>query len=107
MPENVTYGRGGMRYIKSFDTPVLLEHQVSEIVEKITLQRLVPGFKTNREHVAHINDIVATKTLGKSDAQMCSKCGSAMVKRTAKRGQNSGQEFWGCSTFPKCRNNIN
>ncbi len=26
-----------------------------------------------------------------------------MVRRVAKRGKNEGNEFWGCSTFPKCR----
>ncbi len=26
-----------------------------------------------------------------------------MVRRVAKRGKNAGNEFWGCSTFPKCR----
>src|SRR5690554_982150 len=31
------------------------------------------------------------------------KCGEAMVLRKAKSGANVGQEFWGCSTFPKCR----
>lgn len=29
-----------------------------------------------------------------------------MVIRTAKKGQNLGTEFWGCSTFPKCRNQL-
>lgn len=33
----------------------------------------------------------------------CPKCGSAMTKRTAKKGDNAGNEFWGCSTFPQCR----
>ena len=33
----------------------------------------------------------------------CPKCGSPMVRRTAKRGPNAGNEFWGCSEFPKCR----
>ncbi len=33
----------------------------------------------------------------------CPKCGAAMVRRVAKRGENAGSEFWGCSTFPKCR----
>lgn len=27
-----------------------------------------------------------------------------MVLRTARRGANQGNQFWGCSTFPKCRN---
>lgn len=33
----------------------------------------------------------------------CPKCGAPMVRRKAKRGQNAGNEFWGCSRFPKCR----
>lgn len=33
----------------------------------------------------------------------CPKCGAAMVRRVAKRGENAGSQFWGCSTFPKCR----
>lgn len=34
----------------------------------------------------------------------CPSCGADMVKRTAKRGLNAGQVFWGCSTYPACRN---
>ncbi len=30
-------------------------------------------------------------------------CQSAMVKRTAKRGANSGNVFWGCSQYPACK----
>lgn len=33
----------------------------------------------------------------------CPKCGSAVVRRIAKRGNNATTEFWGCLTFPKCR----
>lgn len=33
----------------------------------------------------------------------CPLCGSAMVKRTAKKGANAGNEFWGCSAYPRCR----
>ncbi len=32
----------------------------------------------------------------------CPRCGGLMVVRIAKRGQNSGQRFLGCSNFPKC-----
>jgi len=37
----------------------------------------------------------------------CPKCGENMVKRKAGKGSNSGNEFWGCSNFPKCRGIIN
>jgi restriction system protein len=33
----------------------------------------------------------------------CPVCRSAMQKRAAKRGANAGNEFWGCSQYPKCR----
>lgn len=37
------------------------------------------------------------------DRPSCPKCGSQMVLRRAKTGANAGNEFWGCSTYPKCR----
>lgn len=36
-------------------------------------------------------------------APICPKCGSQMVRRTAKTGSNAGNQFWGCSRFPACR----
>jgi restriction system protein len=36
-------------------------------------------------------------------APACPVCQSAMVKRTAKRGGNSGNVFWGCSQYPGCK----
>ncbi len=36
-------------------------------------------------------------------SQTCPKCGESMVIRQAKTGTNAGNEFWGCSAFPKCR----
>jgi restriction system protein len=32
----------------------------------------------------------------------CPKCGSVMVRRTASRGPYVGQDFWGCSSWPRC-----
>jgi transcriptional regulator with XRE-family HTH domain len=34
---------------------------------------------------------------------ICPKCGSKLVLRTAKKGDNAGGQFYGCSGFPKCR----
>lgn len=33
----------------------------------------------------------------------CPSCGADMVRRKTSKGQNAGQEFWGCSSYPKCR----
>ncbi len=40
---------------------------------------------------------------GNNQAPACQLCGSPMVRRTAKRGPNSGNTFWGCVRFPDCR----
>jgi restriction system protein len=33
----------------------------------------------------------------------CPRCGKTLVLRTARRGKNAGQQFYGCSGFPDCR----
>ena len=33
----------------------------------------------------------------------CPKCGSPMVRRTARQGARAGDPFWGCGSYPKCR----
>lgn len=38
-----------------------------------------------------------------STVSTCPACGSEMVERTARRGQYSGQPFWGCCHYPECR----
>lgn len=37
----------------------------------------------------------------------CPACGAAMKKRVAKRGADSGGEFWGCVQYPGCRGTRN
>lgn len=36
-------------------------------------------------------------------APACPRCGRPMTRRIARHGQNSGQPFWGCSDYPRCR----
>lgn len=45
----------------------------------------------------------STKPAPPSDSLACPICQSPMVKRTAKRGVNAGNEFWGCSRYPACK----
>lgn len=52
------------------------------------------------EDVAPVN---VDKPLEKNADLICPKCGAKLVLRTAKKGDNIGQQFYGCSGFPKCR----
>ncbi|MDR6539026.1 restriction endonuclease [Variovorax soli] len=36
-------------------------------------------------------------------APACPRCAGQMVRRTARKGANAGESFWGCAAFPKCR----
>lgn len=35
--------------------------------------------------------------------RVCPRCGANLVVRTAKKGDNAGKQFFGCSAFPNCR----
>jgi len=105
MPENVTYGGGYVKFIKSKTQLVLSESDVNEITKKIEDGRLTRSFKKNRDHVKHVKAIVKQKD--NVSSQPCPKCGSSMVLRKTKKGANIGKKFLGCSKFPKCRGIVN
>ena len=42
-----------------------------------------------------------------NDAPSCPICGKPMLKRVAKKGINSGKEFWSCSAYPECNGTRN
>jgi restriction system protein len=62
---------------------------------------LKPSIKTHREHVKHVKAIIEEKQQ-LVDENACPKCGKPMALRTARRGDNQGKQFWGCTGYPKC-----
>ncbi len=97
VPENVTVGLGGSRYIRSFKAHVLSEAKVAAICELIETQRLKPTWNTHRQHVRNVNRGNA------SAARSCPHCGHQLVLRTSQKGKWAGQQFWVCETYPTCR----
>lgn len=61
MPENVTYGFGYIRYIKSKRQPVLSREEVDSILEKIEAGRLESSLETKKEHVKYVKNLVSEK----------------------------------------------
>jgi len=110
MPENVTYARGCVEYIKMKQAIQFSTEQVSDIVAAIETGRLTRGLKTNLAHKQHVKTIIDNKHTVESESVVkenhdptCPKCGSDMALRAAKKGNNAGNQFWGCTNFPKCR----
>lgn len=101
MPENVTQGIGYVRFIKTKKKQVLSESEVFEIKDKIKNKRLAQSFETSRSHVKNVRNIIKEKE--NKGTPVCPKCGSSMVLRAVKKGENAGKKFWGCERFPSCR----
>jgi len=105
MPKHVTSGGGYIRFIKSKKLVLLTETEVQKTIQQIADGRLKPSMKTHRQHARHVREIVATKNEQAKPAaiKLCPKCGNEMKLRTAKKGPEAGNQFWGCSAYPKCR----
>ncbi|MBK5943145.1 DNA topoisomerase I [Halorhodospira halophila] len=59
MPDNVTYGRGVIRYIKSKKRPILPEDEVEKIIQAIEQGRLVRSIKTDLRHRRNVQERVS------------------------------------------------
>ncbi len=73
----------------------LAEKHGIEIVNETGLARMLES--TNARFDPETLDIL------RDPRKFCPKCESEMVLRTAARGSGTGKQFWGCSTYPRCR----
>jgi hypothetical protein len=110
MPENVLES-GYTSYIKSKSEVLFSDNDVEQMVMAIRSGRLPKTWATHVQHVSSLNtrhskEAEYVGVVPQAD-QKCPKCGSAMLKRLAKSGGNSGTEFWGCSRYPGCRGVVN
>jgi restriction system protein len=78
-----------------------------ELVDGAQFAEMMRHFQKNLGHALGQSSAMEAAPLpldsGTPARPDCPICGSPMVLRRAKRGQNAGNEFWGCSKFPSCR----
>ncbi|MDD3139749.1 MAG: NERD domain-containing protein [Lachnospiraceae bacterium] len=103
--------------------PVFTENDISEIYN-ILSSHMNMDEEVKKKHIENIKsevgrpepisfegkkEVVKTevkeeeKQPGGDAVKICPKCGAPMVLRTAQKGVNKGEKFWGCSNYPKCR----
>jgi restriction system protein len=84
------------------DAIAFAEGKPIELVDSNGLLRLLQTVQTSGR-------IVVPPPLPECDhlTPDCPCCGADMTLRTARRGRSSGQKFWGCPNFPKCRGKRN
>lgn len=93
LPSNVLT-RGLANYIKSHGAQIFSPNEVGEIFSRLTSAKLSP-VSSHSIHVSSLRE--------RHQGNSCPKCGKAMVLRTSSKGANPGNQFYGCSGFPKCR----
>lgn len=72
---------------------------VRQMEEQLDCFRLQGGFT---ETLTAERLAARTQKNVEQGAPQCPKCGKPMIKRVAKKGINSGHEFWSCSDYPHC-----
>lgn len=102
MPNNVTYARGCLGYIKEFNQVVFSDTEVETLITRLNEIKMKPSLVTDYKHRKHVKELVATKETEVTNPT-CPRCGSTMIVRETKKGTNAGKKFLGCSEFPKCR----
>ncbi len=58
---------------------------------------------SGNELLSLVKDVQAEPIIEPVQQASCPRCGSDLVERQAKRGNNAGNTFLGCTSFPKCR----
>jgi len=86
----------------------IFEHDVRDVLRAHDLARRRASIqegdgRTLTAAKTETTKLEATQAKPAATGPACPVCGSAMVRREAKRGTNAGSYFWGCATFPKCK----
>jgi len=77
------------------------ENKQIELVDQHALNAMLKGRQEPTINL-HVEEVVSFP-----EELDCPKCSASMVKRKARQGARVGQEFWGCSQYPKCRGIVN
>jgi restriction system protein len=51
-------------------------------------------------------DTAQVQAILNDQRKFCPRCDHQMALRTARKGENAGGKFWGCSDYPKCRQTL-
>jgi restriction system protein len=81
-----------------------IEFATGKSLKLITGERLLEVIRQlSAERKARL---LALATEGDYTTPTCPQCGIKMTTRTSSKGRNTGNQFWGCVKYPKCRSTL-
>lgn len=108
MPENVVWGLHGLGKLFAVRKQLVLsDSQMHAYAHKLQTQSLENTKAVLKEHIKNLEKKAASQThqanqtlASFTEETFCPKCGGQMLKRSNRK---TGDAFWGCAKFPKCR----
>ena len=108
-----------IKYIKETDKATLCDLSNEEMLKlaefflknnlpersdySLKYKELLEKYETEKVENNPSVEVEEKKEIKTSEEKVCPRCGEKMVLRVAKKGNNAGNKFYGCSAFPKCR----
>lgn len=83
----------------------LLEHQKLQFLQNGGINEQMTKARIDARNQSAQNPQSSQNAQNSQSSQNvpnCPKCGKPMLKRSQKKGQRQGREFWGCSDYPNC-----
>ena len=86
------------------EAAVLSNEQICDIYNKLYPYTQVSN-AVKEQHVQNIEKKLepAEETLVLEQVKRCPRCNSGLVLRISTKGANAGKQFYGCTSFPRCR----
>lgn len=122
MPANVIRRHELSSYVNAIKETVFTAGELMKLNEQLSQGKLESSFSAIRNHVKHVRSIQQSVAQSKPRDLLqekkevvvepasvnqkntkCPRCHGGLVLREAKKGPNKGNQFYGCSSFPKCR----
>ncbi len=99
-----------IQQIQPTDIPVLQNETIqTPVTESIQTETVIQTKAETVEPTTDNEPLVTTEsepsiqTITESQPLKCPKCDGNLVLRTATRGVNAGNQFYGCSNYPRCK----
>ena len=86
------------------DETTIVDEKLSELSIDVSAKSDESQKEMEEEQIVKVdNDVLAESDVKEVNECRCPRCGGMLVLRTARRGANTGNQFWGCSAYPKCK----
>ena len=98
---NIRTNNNNITTLHENDNTVNNNETSNEINEIVNIDQTEEPEQNNILKEKEVDNINVDKQ--SDESLICPECGGTLLLRTARYGEHSGEKFYGCSNFPKCR----